>query len=465
MDNTLDSKKCTLIFLSLVVSCISATIMSTALTTALPSILTDLSITQSLGQWLTSGYSLVMAIVMPLSAFLINTIPTKRLYLFSLGIFLFGVLIAFFAPTFPILMAARALQAIGNGIMTSMAQVVLLTIYPPEKRGGIMGWYGLSISAAPVLAPTLSGLIVDSIGWRAIFGLTAIVIATSTLFALLIFNNVLSVSKQSFDIPSFLLSSLAFAGLTLGIGNYGTVVFWSFQVVGLIFLGIVSGVAFTYRQLDLERAFLNIRVFKSKAFTVSVCASILLYMVMMGSSVIMPLYVQSLLGYSATISSFVVLPGSLAMVIVSPFAGRIFDRLGIKPLLLLGSICLVISTLGMFYISSATPFWLPAFYNVVRSIAIGCLMMPLVTWGTSHIASQFTADGTALLTSLRTVGGAIGSAVFVSLMSTLATANSLMGQIQGLNRTFLCMTFVAVLLLALGLFFVKGEKGDTNSLS
>lgn len=189
-------------------------------------------------------------------------------------------------------------------------------------------------------------------------------------------------------------------------------------------------------------------------------------MVMMGSSVIMPLYVQSLLGYSATISSFVVLPGSLAMAIVSPFAGRIFDRLGIKPLLLLlGSICLVISTLGMFYISSATPLWLPAFYNVVRSIAIGCLMMPLVTWGTSHIASQFTADGTALLTSLRTVGGAIGSAVFVSLMSTLATANSLMGQIQGLNRTFLCMTFVAVLLLALGLFFVKGEKGDTNSLS
>lgn len=156
---------------------------------------------------------------------------------------------------------------------------------------------------------------------------------------------------------------------------------------------------------------------------------------------------------------------SLVMAIVSPFAGRIFDRLGIKPLLLLRSICLVISTLGMFYISSATPLWLPAFYNVVRSIAIGCLMMPLVTWGTSHIAFQFTADGTALLTSLRTVGGAIGSAVFVSLMSTLATANSLMGQIQGLNRTFLCMTFVAVLLLALGLFFVKGEKGDTNSLS
>lgn len=458
MKNTLTAQKRTLIFISLVVSCIAATIMSTALTTALPAILKELNISTATGQWLTSGYSLVMAIILPLSAFLINRISTKKLYLFSLGIFLLGVVIAVFAGNFSVLMAARVLQAIGNGILTAVAQVVLLCIYPVEKRGSIMGWYGLSISAAPVLAPTLAGFIVDSVGWRAIFAVTAVVITLSTIFALLVFDNVLEISGQTFDTLSFILSSITFAGLTLGIGNYTTAAFFSWQVGGLILLGLIAAVIFTHRQLYLETPFLNVRVFASQGFTVSVLASILLYMVMMGSSVIMPIYVQILLGKSATISSLIVLPGSLAMAAVSPFAGQLFDKLGMRPLILVGSICLILSNLGMFTLSAATPLWFPAFYNAVRSISIGCLMMPLVTWGTNSISSQTTADGTALLTSLRTVGGAVGSAVFVGLMSSLAADSSLAGQLQGLNLTFLIMAIVSAVLFVLGLFFVKPKN-------
>lgn len=458
MKNTLTPQKRTLIFISLVVSCIAATIMSTALTTALPAILKELNISTATGQWITSGYSLVMAIILPLSAFLINRISTKKLYLFSLGIFLLGVVIAVFAGNFSVLMAARVLQAIGNGILTAVAQVVLLCIYPVEKRGSIMGWYGLSISAAPVLVPTLAGFIVDSVGWRAIFAVTAVVITLSTIFALLVFDNVLEISGQTFDTLSFILSSITFAGLTLGIGNYTTAAFFSWQVGGLILLGLIAAVIFTHRQLYLETPFLNVRVFASQDFTVSVLASILLYMVMMGSSVIMPIYVQILLGKSATISSLIVLSGSLAMAAASPFAGQLFDKLGMRPLILVGSICLILSNLGMFTLSAATPLWFPAFYNAVRSISIGCLMMPLVTWGTNSISSQTTADGTALLTSLRTVGGVVGSAVFVGLMSSLAADSSLAGQLQGLNLTFLIMAIVSAVLFVLGLFFVKPKN-------
>lgn len=458
MKNTLTAQKRTLIFISLVVSCIAATIMSTALTTALPAILKELNISTATGQWLTSGYSLVMVIILPLSAFLINRISTKKLYLFSLGIFLLDVVIAVFAGNFSVLMAARVLQAIGNGILTAVAQVVLLCIYPVEKRGSIMGWYGLSISAAPVLVPTLAGFIVDSVGWRAIFAVTAVVITLSTIFALLVFDNVLEISGQTFDTLSFVLSSITFAGLTLGIGNYTTAAFFSWQVGGLILLGLIAAVIFPHRQLYLETPFLNVRVFASQDFTVSVLASILLYMVMMGSSVIMPIYVQILLGKSATISSLIVLSGSLAMAAASPFAGQLFDKLGMRPLILVGSICLILSNLGMFTLSAATPLWFPAFYNAVRSISIGCLMMPLVTWGTNSISSQTTADGTALLTSLRTVGGVVGSAVFVGLMSSLAADSSLAGQLQGLNLTFLIMAIVSAVLFVLGLFFVKPKN-------
>ena len=247
--------------------------------------------------------------------------------------------------------------------------------------------------------------------------------------------------------------------LALGICTY-TVPEWHLQVIGLpvSILGLIAAVIFTHRQLYLETPFLNVRVFASQDFTVSVLASILLYMVMMGSSVIMPIYVQTLLGKSATISRLIVLPGSLAMAAVSPFAGQLFDKLGMRPLILVGSICLILSNLGMFTLSAATPLWFPAFYNAVRSISIGCLMMPLVTWGTNSISSQTTADGTALLTSLRTVGGAIGSAVFVGLMSSLAADSSLAGQLQGLNLTFLIMAIVSAVLLVLGLFFVKPKN-------
>ena len=165
----LTDRKRSLIFLNIVVSCIASSMLATALTTALPSIIADFSITVTMGQWLTSGYSLAMGIIMPLTAFLITRFPTKRLYLCGLALTIAGLVLCVVAPNFPFLMAARILQASGNGILSAMAQVIILSIYPPEKRGTAMGWYGLSIGAAPVIEPTLAGILVDSFGWRSIF--------------------------------------------------------------------------------------------------------------------------------------------------------------------------------------------------------------------------------------------------------------------------------------------------------
>ena len=157
----LTDRKRTLIFLNIMISCIASSMLATALTTALPPIIQDLHVSVSTGQWLTSGYSLAMGITMPLTAFLITRFPTRRLYLAGLGIFMIGLLTCAVAPNFSVMITARILQACGSGILTSMSQVVLLIIYPLEKRGTIMGWYGLSIGAAPVIAPTLAGVIVD----------------------------------------------------------------------------------------------------------------------------------------------------------------------------------------------------------------------------------------------------------------------------------------------------------------
>ncbi len=423
--------------------------LSTALTAALPAIVADLKISVTTGQWLTSGYSLAMGVMMPLTAFLITRFPTRRLYLAGLLLSISGLVVCVIAPNFSVMMLARILQAGGNGILTAMSQ---------ENRGSAMGWYGLSVGAAPVIAPTLAGIIVDCFSWRAIFVLSLAVMAAALGWALAVFENILETAPKRFDALSFLLSALAFTGVTLGVGNIGASSF-SIRVFFTLLTGVIAAILFTYRQLRLDEPFLNVRVLKSRSYALSVLGSMLLYFVMMGSSVIMPLYAQSILDLSATASGLIVLPGSLAMAAISPFVGRIYDRLGIRVLFIAGAGCLFAGCLGMLWITAQTPVLVAALLNVLRNVAIGCLMMPLVTWGTSCLSNGRTAHGTALLTSLRTISGAIGSAVFVGIL-TFASAfyadqKQADAMIAGLNVTFLCMAAVAFLLLLIGIFRVK----------
>lgn len=450
----LTDKKRTLIFINVLITCIASSMLSTALTTALPAINADLNIDVITGQWLTSGYSLAMGIMMPLTAFLITRFKTRRLYIASILIFMSGLVICVSAPNFYIMMSGRILQASGNGILTSMAQVVLLSIYPPEKRGSIMGWYGLSVGAAPVIAPTLAGILVDSCGWRMIFYAAIAIMLVSLVFALKVFDNVLDTSEKKFDVLSFVLSAFAFGGITLGVGNISKSGITNPNTYIPLVVGVITAVIFVFRQLKLSQPFLELRILKHKDYTLSVIGSMLLYFVMMGSSIIMPLYVQNIMGCSATTSGIVTLPGSLAMAIISPFAGKIYDKLGIKRLFVVGSAVMCISNIGMFLIGMNTPLAVAALLNVVRCISIGCLMMPLVTWGMSKI-NENTAHGTALLTSLRTISGAIGSAVFVGIMTIVGESST---PIHGLNIAFISMAMVSFVMLLISIFGVKENK-------
>ncbi len=455
-------RKRTVIMFNLIVTCIASSFLQTALTTALPPIINDLHISVSDGQWLTSGYSLAMGIMMPLTAFLITRCPTRKLYVGAIGLFLVGLGVCIFATNFPIMMLGRILQACSNGITTSMAQVVLLTIYPAEKRGTVMGWYGLSVGAAPVIAPTIAGILVDTSGWRTIFIIAFVILALSFVMALTVFDNVLDTKMKTFDVYSFILSALAFGGITLGIGNLSALGITAVMTICPLVVGVVSGILFTHRQLNIEEPFLNLRTLKVQEYRLSVIGSMMLYLVMMGSSVIMPLYVQSILGKSATISGLVTLPGSLTMAVISPFAGKIYDKFGMKRLAVAGTFMMIISTFGMEFITINTSVVFAAILNVIRSVAIGCLMMPFVTYGISSMEADNTAHGTALLTSLRTIAGAIGTAVFVGILNACGASTAALTyenpEIYGLHVTFGCMTAVSVVMLLIILFRMKNTN-------
>lgn len=449
----------TLIFINLVISGIASSTLSTAMTTALPNLITDFGVSTSTGQWVTSGYSLAMGVAMPLTAFLITRFPTKKLYMTGSGGFLAGLLLSIFAGSFGVMMAGRILQACGNGILMSAAQVIILTVYPEEKKGTMMGTYGLATTAAPIIAPTVAGLMIDAFGWRSIFYLVLAIMAISFVVSGFIFEDVLELQDKKFDVVSFIESIFAFGGITLGIGNisnYGPV---SLQAGLPLLIGIVVCALFVVRQCGLEKPFLDVKILRSWNYAVSVISSMVLYLVMMGSSVMMPLYVQSVMGYSAVISGLVTLPGSLMTAVVSPFAGKLYDKTGIKTMFIAGSAALIVSNIGMAFLTLQTPLWVATVLNVIRNISIGSLMMPLLTWGTTNVSPKKVADASSLLTSFRTIAGSIGSAVFVGIMTAVSAGSAATygdaALMHGMNISFLWMAIGAVVLLLISIFGVR----------
>jgi EmrB/QacA subfamily drug resistance transporter len=330
----------------------------------------------------------------------------------------------------------------------SVAQVTILTIYPIEKKGTMMGIYGLATTAAPVIAPTLAGLMIDAFGWKSIFYVVLVVMVISFFMACIVFDDVLELQDKKFDVLSFAESILAFGGITLGIGNITSHGLISISAGVPLLIGIVGCICFAHRQLYLETPFLDIRILQNRQYRISVISSMLLYFTMMGSSVLMPLYVQTVMGYSAVVSGLVTLPGSLATAIVSPFAGRMYDKMGIRKIFIVGSICLVISNLGMAFVNMDTPLVVAAAWNILRNISIGALMMPLLTWGTVSVKEEKVADASSLLSSFRTISGSIGSAVFVGIMMSVGSSSTLL---HGLNMSFAAMSLSAFALFVLAL--------------
>lgn len=436
----LSTRRRSLVFGNLILTCVCAAFMSTALNTALPALSADTGISSATAQWLVSGYALALAVLMPLSAFLATRFSTRRLYLAALAAFIAGLLACSLSSVFAHMMAGRVLQAFGNAVISTVTQVTILTVFPEDERGRAMGWFGLSVAAAPVFAPPVAGMLVDTLGWRSVFWLVAAVSAVSLAIAAAKMVDTLDSRRKPFDFFSFVLSVLAFGGVTLGLGNIASLGLASPLSGGALAAGAVAGVLFARRQLALEEPLLDLRPLASRAFRLSVAGSMLLYLVTMGAALALPLYLQEALGNTALASAWVILPGSIATAVASPAAGRVFDKLGIKVLAVLAAVALLVSNVGMCALDPEAPLAVIAALNVLRCLAAGMLTMPFTTWGNSELAPDQMPHATALLTSMRNIAGAVGSAACAGVLATL-----------GMPAAFAFMAAASLILLLLAL--------------
>lgn len=443
------------IFYVILSACILCSLLQSAMDTALPSVMAEFQINAATAQWLTSGFSLAMGVMTPLTSFLIKRFPTRRLFCTALSVFCVGVAFATWSVSFPMLMVARILQALGASVIVAMTQVVIFHVFPAEQRGSMMGIYGLAVCAAPIVAATLAGLVIDLWGWRMVFGISLGIAAVAMMLGLCFMKDVLQTEHQHFDVLSMAECSLGLVGMMIGLGNITSAPFFSFSVALPLTVGAIALALFSFRQLRLPEPYLNLKLFCNREFTCSILASMLLYACMIGASVLGPLYIQSVRGLSATASGMISMPASLVMILINPIAGKLYDKFGIRKLFPPGSLLMLLSYLGLSFLTVDTPLVLVVIMFMIRQIAIGSVMMPLATWAMSTLEKRATADGTAILTSLRTTAGSIGAAVFASLYSTVAAASS---QIQGINAAFMGISAVAAVELLFAAYLARKPK-------
>ncbi|WP_322763581.1 DHA2 family efflux MFS transporter permease subunit [Staphylococcus epidermidis] len=411
-----------------------AILNQTLLNVALPKINTEFNISASTGQWLMTGFMLVNGILIPISAFLFNKYSYRKLFIIGLALFTLGSLVCAISFNFPIMMSGRVLQAIGAGILMPLGSNVIVTIFPPEKRGVAMGTMGIAMILAPAIGPTLSGYIVQNYHWNVMFygmffiGIIAIVIG---LFWFKLYQ---STTNPKADIPGIIYSTIGFGSLLYGFSEAGNKGWGSTEIVTMFIVGTVFIIFFIIRELRMKAPMLNLEVLKYPTYTLTTIINMIVMMSLYGGMILLPLYLQNLREFSALDSGLLLLPGALVMGALGPVAGKLLDTIGIKPLAIFGIGIMTYATWELSKLNMDTTYLHIMWIYIVRSFGMAFIMMPIMTAGMNALPPRLISHGNAFVNTMRQLAGSIGTAILVTVMTTQQT-NHLSAFSEELDKT------------------------------
>lgn len=370
-------------------------------------------------QWMATGFMLVMGVLTPLSAVVNQWFTTRRLFLGLVTIFSIGTLTAGLAINFPMLLVGRMIQAAGTGLMIPTVMNAMLMLYNENERGKIMGQFGLVIMFAPALGPTLSGVIVDYLGWRWLFLIVIPFMLFTFIFAYRYLQNVGEVTRPKIDVFSIILSTIGIATIIYSVSSVSSTEggFSSSSIYITLIIGIITMILFVFRQLKLEEPLLDLKVFKYHNYTKGVIIFVVVIMTMFASEIVMPMYLQGPMGFSAKVAGLILLPGALLNGFLSPFMGAIFDKIGPRKLVVPGLIILLCVSIFYSTIHPGISVWIFVIVYIILMISISAVLMPANTNALNALPKEMYPHGTAVSNMLQPIGGALGIAIFVSIMN------------------------------------------------
>lgn len=395
-----------------------AILNQTLLNVALPKINTEFNISASTGQWLMTGFMLVNGILIPITAYLFNKYSYRKLFLVALVLFTIGSLICAISMNFPIMMVGRVLQAIGAGVLMPLGSIVIITIYPPEKRGAAMG---IAMILAPAIGPTLSGYIVQNYHWNVMFYGMFIIGIIAILVGFVWFKLYQYTTNPKADIPGIIFSTIGFGALLYGFSEAGNKGWGSVEIETMFAIGIIFIILFVIRELRMKAPMLNLEVLKFPTFTLTTVINMVVMLSLYGGMILLPIYLQNLRGFSALDSGLLLLPGSLIMGLLGPFAGKLLDTIGLKPLAIFGIAVMTYATWELTKLNMDTPYMTIMGIYVLRSFGMAFIMMPMVTAAINALPGRLASHGNAFLNTMRQLAGSIGTAILVTVMTTQTT--------------------------------------------
>lgn len=405
----------------------------TLLLNAIPELMTALSIDAQTAQWLSTAFMLTMAAVIPITGWFLQRVSTRSAYATAMSLFLAGTALAAAAPSFEVLLGARIVQASGTAVMMPLLMTTLMQVVPEQDRGRVMGNVTLAISVAPAMGPAISGLILQFGSWRLLFVLVLPIAALIAWGGLKQLKNVGEPKLGTVDWFSVVAAAAGFGGLVYGLsrfegGDVGT-------AAAIVAGGLATIVVFVFRQLSLQKRdapLLDLRTLRHRTYTVALILMSVAFMAMLGSMILLPLYLQNVRGLAALETGLLMMPGGLAMGLLGPTVGRLFDRFGGRVLVVPGAIGIMLALTGFTQITMTTPYWQLLGLHALLMVSLAATFTPVFTLGLGALPPRLYSHGSSILSTLQQVAAAIGTALVITVMSARADALKATGVTEAL---------------------------------
>jgi MFS transporter, DHA2 family, lincomycin resistance protein len=427
----------------------------TIMINAIPRLMESFRLSEHAAQWVSTAFMLTMAAVIPVTGWFLGRVSTRTAYATAMGVFLAGTTLAAVAPVFEVLLLGRVVQAAGTAVMMPLLMTTLMTVVPESDRGRVMGNVTMAISVAPALGPTVSGVVLQLGSWRLLFLLVLPLAAAVTWSGLRQLENIGEPVVSDIDWFSVVVAGLGFGSLVYGLsrfaeGEVGLPI--GIAAVGFLLVGV-----FVARQLRLQRTgspLLDLRAFTFGTYTKALVLMSTAFMAMMGSMILLPLYLQNVRPLSALETGLLVMPGGLAMGLLGPTVGRIFDRFGGRVLVLPGSIGIVVSLLGFTQISMSMPYWQLLGLHMLMMVSLAATFTPVFTLGLGALPMHLYSHGSSILGTLQQVAAAFGTALAVTVMTlrahqVLVAVGQVQAQLRGMQAAFAVSALISLVVVAM----------------
>ncbi|MDI3329474.1 MAG: MDR family MFS transporter [Micrococcus sp.] len=454
----------------LVVSAFVVILNETIMSVALPELMQEFSVGAATAQWMTTAFMLTMAVVIPVTGFLLTRLPLRTVFTIAMVSFLLGTLLAAMAPTFLVLVLGRVVQAVGTAIMMPLLFTTVLNVVPASRRGRTMGVISIVIAVAPATGPTIGGVILDLLDWRWMFLLMLPIATLALVLGVMMIRNVTDTQRIPLDVLSVALSGVGFAGVVFGLSSIGAAA--EGDALMPPWIPLVAGVAalalFTWRQLALrDHALLDVRAFAAPAFTIALAMMVIGMMAMFGTLIVLPIYLQNVLGESTMDTGLALLPGGLVMGVLGLVVGRLFDRVGARPLVIPGTAIVSAALWGMTTLTAQTSLGTVIAWHVVLNAGLSFMFGPLMTSALGALPRRLYSHGSALLSTLQQVAGAAGTALFITVMTTATIAGASTGTeptvalMDGIHNAMVWGALISLVAFA-GSFVVRSTPAEED---